>query len=184
MEAAGLAIGVVGIAALFTTCIESFDIVVKAREFGEEFDLLCTQVSANKYLALFPNQGSIAHTNLTSSPSNGFDFCSGVKRLVSGSNHHNGTTPGLTVAISPQQSSRLSITSAHCCKRPISSPTDTPFQQGRRRQGMSKSNHPKVSPSFGIDSTRSKYGSEEASPAIRHGLLPDGLCMISESFGQ
>lgn len=45
MEAAGLAIGVVGIASLFTTCIEAFDIVVRAREFGREFDLLCTQVS-------------------------------------------------------------------------------------------------------------------------------------------
>lgn len=43
-EAAGLAIGVLGIAGLFTSCIENFNIIVRAREFSEEFELLCTQV--------------------------------------------------------------------------------------------------------------------------------------------
>ncbi|KAM7192420.1 Prion-inhibition and propagation domain containing protein [Naviculisporaceae sp. PSN 640] len=48
LEAAGLAIGVVGIASLFTSCIEAFDIVVRAREFGRDFDLLCTQLSLQR----------------------------------------------------------------------------------------------------------------------------------------
>ena len=43
-EPVGLALGVLGIAGLFASCIENFDIVVRARDFGEEFDLLCTQV--------------------------------------------------------------------------------------------------------------------------------------------
>ncbi|KAK3681144.1 prion-inhibition and propagation-domain-containing protein [Podospora appendiculata] len=47
-EAAGLAIGILGILALFTSCIENFDIIVKAREFGDEFDLLCTQLSLQR----------------------------------------------------------------------------------------------------------------------------------------
>ncbi|KAK1828761.1 hypothetical protein QBC39DRAFT_358263 [Podospora conica] len=42
MEAAGVALGV---AALFSTCVQSFDIIVRSREFGNEFDLLCTQLS-------------------------------------------------------------------------------------------------------------------------------------------
>ncbi|KAK8876817.1 hypothetical protein PGQ11_001763 [Apiospora arundinis] len=42
-EAAGLALGALGIAGLFSTCIESFDIVMRAKDFGEDFDLLCTQ---------------------------------------------------------------------------------------------------------------------------------------------
>jgi hypothetical protein len=41
---AGLVLGALGVAGLFTACIENFDIVVRARNFGEEFDLLCTQV--------------------------------------------------------------------------------------------------------------------------------------------
>ncbi|KAK7906545.1 ubiquitin-conjugating enzyme E2-16 kDa [Apiospora marii] len=44
-EVAGLALGVLGIAGLFTSCIENFDIIVRAKNFGEEFDLLCTQLS-------------------------------------------------------------------------------------------------------------------------------------------
>ena len=43
-EVAGLAIGVLGITGLFTACIENFDIVVRARNFSEDFDLSCTQV--------------------------------------------------------------------------------------------------------------------------------------------
>ncbi|KAI2626999.1 prion-inhibition and propagation-domain-containing protein [Hypomontagnella submonticulosa] len=44
-EIAGLALGVVGIAGLFKSCIENFNIVVRAREFSEEFELLCTQLA-------------------------------------------------------------------------------------------------------------------------------------------
>ncbi|OTB09425.1 hypothetical protein M426DRAFT_6697 [Hypoxylon sp. CI-4A] len=44
-EIAGLALGVLGIAGLFTSCIENFDIVIRAREFSEEFELLCTQLA-------------------------------------------------------------------------------------------------------------------------------------------
>lgn len=50
MEPVGLAIGVLGIAGLFKSCIDNFDIVVKAREFGADFDLLCTQVRPPSYL--------------------------------------------------------------------------------------------------------------------------------------
>lgn len=53
-EAAGLALGALGIAGLFTTCIESFDIIVRAKDFGEDFDLLCTQVSISIILFRFP----------------------------------------------------------------------------------------------------------------------------------
>ena len=44
MEVAGLALGTLGIAGLFKSCVENFDIVVRTKDFGEEFDLLCTQV--------------------------------------------------------------------------------------------------------------------------------------------
>ncbi|KAK8067464.1 ubiquitin-conjugating enzyme E2-16 kDa- variant 1 [Apiospora saccharicola] len=44
MEAAGLAVGVLGVAGLFTSCIEGFDIIVRAKDFGDGFDLHCTQV--------------------------------------------------------------------------------------------------------------------------------------------
>ncbi|KAF7554694.1 hypothetical protein G7Z17_g2699 [Cylindrodendrum hubeiense] len=43
MEAVGLVLGVLGISGLFTACIQNFDIVVNSRNFGQEFDLLCTQ---------------------------------------------------------------------------------------------------------------------------------------------
>ncbi|KAK8102152.1 mapkkk cascade protein kinase regulator ste50 [Apiospora sp. TS-2023a] len=48
MEVAGLALGVLGIAGLFTSCIENFDIIVRAKDFGEDFDLLCTQLSLQR----------------------------------------------------------------------------------------------------------------------------------------
>lgn len=44
MEVAGLVLGTLGIAGLFKSCVENFDIVVRAKDFSEEFDLLCTQV--------------------------------------------------------------------------------------------------------------------------------------------
>lgn len=45
-EAAGLVLGALGIAGLFKSCVDNFDIVVRARDFSEEFDLLCTQVAS------------------------------------------------------------------------------------------------------------------------------------------
>ncbi|KAK6839221.1 P-loop containing nucleoside triphosphate hydrolase [Apiospora arundinis] len=48
MEVAGLALGVLGIAGLFTSCIENFDIIVRAKDFGEDFDLMCTQLSLQR----------------------------------------------------------------------------------------------------------------------------------------
>lgn len=62
-EVAGLALGVLGIAGLFTSCIENFDIIVRAKDFGEDFYLLCTQVIE---LLSFPNfdpgLSGLAHT--------------------------------------------------------------------------------------------------------------------------
>ncbi|KAK3369520.1 prion-inhibition and propagation-domain-containing protein, partial [Lasiosphaeria ovina] len=47
-DVAGLVVGVLGIAGLFSSCVENFDIVVKARGFGEDYDLLCTQLSLQR----------------------------------------------------------------------------------------------------------------------------------------
>jgi hypothetical protein len=44
MEAAGLVLGVLGVAGLFSACIDNFDIVVRAKDFSEDFDILCTLV--------------------------------------------------------------------------------------------------------------------------------------------
>jgi hypothetical protein len=49
---AGLALSAVSVAALFTTCIECYSLVVAAREFGEDYELLCTELSLQK-LRLF-----------------------------------------------------------------------------------------------------------------------------------
>ncbi|KAL2670080.1 hypothetical protein Neosp_014961 [[Neocosmospora] mangrovei] len=48
MEATGLVLGALGISGLFTACIQNFDIVVKSRHFGQEFDLLCTQLALQR----------------------------------------------------------------------------------------------------------------------------------------
>lgn len=45
---AGLTLSAVSIAALFTTCIDCYSLVVAAREFGEEYELLCTELSLQK----------------------------------------------------------------------------------------------------------------------------------------
>lgn len=45
MEVAGLALGVAGVAGLFSTCIESFDIVVAGKNFSEDYEQLCALVS-------------------------------------------------------------------------------------------------------------------------------------------
>ena len=43
-EAAGLALGVIGVTALFSTCVEAFDIVVSARECSQEYEELSALV--------------------------------------------------------------------------------------------------------------------------------------------
>jgi hypothetical protein len=45
---AGLALSAVSIASLFTTCIECYSLVVAARDFGEDYELLCTELSLQK----------------------------------------------------------------------------------------------------------------------------------------
>lgn len=44
MEVAGLILGVAGVTALFTTCIECFDVVVAGKGFSEDYDQLFTLV--------------------------------------------------------------------------------------------------------------------------------------------
>ena len=44
-EAVGLALGVVSVAGLFSTCIECFDIVVAGKDFSEDYEQLCALVS-------------------------------------------------------------------------------------------------------------------------------------------
>jgi len=50
MEVAGLVLGTLGIAGIFKSCVENFDIFVRAKDFSEEFDLLCTQVREFGYI--------------------------------------------------------------------------------------------------------------------------------------
>jgi hypothetical protein len=42
---AGLALSAVSVAALFTTCIDCFDIVVAGKNFSEDYEQLCALVS-------------------------------------------------------------------------------------------------------------------------------------------
>lgn len=49
---AGLALSAVSVAALFTSCIDCFNIVVAAKDFGRDYELLCTAISIQK-LRLF-----------------------------------------------------------------------------------------------------------------------------------
>jgi hypothetical protein len=42
---AGLALSAISVAALFTTCIECFDIVVAGKNFSEDYEQLCALVS-------------------------------------------------------------------------------------------------------------------------------------------
>jgi len=43
-EITGLVLGALGISGLFTACIENLDIVMRARHFERDFDLLCAKV--------------------------------------------------------------------------------------------------------------------------------------------
>jgi len=45
---AGLALSAISVAALFTTCVECFNIVVSARDFSRDYELLCTELSLQK----------------------------------------------------------------------------------------------------------------------------------------
>ena len=45
---AGLALSAVSVAALFTTCIQCFDIIVAGRDFGIDFELLVTQLDVQR----------------------------------------------------------------------------------------------------------------------------------------
>jgi hypothetical protein len=48
---AGLALGAISVAALFTTCIECFDIIVAGKNFSEDYEQLCTLVSPLNVIA-------------------------------------------------------------------------------------------------------------------------------------
>jgi hypothetical protein len=54
MEAAGLLLGVLGVAGLFSACIDNFDLVVRAKDFSEDFDTLCTLVGPNQFILRRP----------------------------------------------------------------------------------------------------------------------------------
>ena len=45
---AGLAIGAVGLTALFTTCIDAFHIVLTAHEFGKDYEVLCADLAIQR----------------------------------------------------------------------------------------------------------------------------------------
>ena len=45
---AGLAIGAVGLTAIFTTCIDAFHIVLTAHEFGEDYEVLCADLAIQR----------------------------------------------------------------------------------------------------------------------------------------
>ena len=45
---AGLAISAIGITALFTTCIDAFHIVITAREFGQDYGVLCADTALQR----------------------------------------------------------------------------------------------------------------------------------------
>jgi hypothetical protein len=45
---AGLALSAVSVCSLFTTCIECYSLVVAARDFGQDYESLCTELSLQK----------------------------------------------------------------------------------------------------------------------------------------
>ena len=48
MEPVGLAVGVLGLAGLFSTCLDAFKIVVSAREFGHDFEVLIADLDLQR----------------------------------------------------------------------------------------------------------------------------------------
>ena len=68
---AGLALSAVSVAALFTTCIDCFNIVAAAIDFGRDYELLCTALAIQKLRLLLwgesiglASRHSIAKQNL------------------------------------------------------------------------------------------------------------------------
>ena len=45
---AGLAIGAIGLTALFTTCIDAFHIVLSAHDFGKDYEVLCADLAIQR----------------------------------------------------------------------------------------------------------------------------------------
>ena len=45
---AGLAIGVIGLISLFTTCIDAFNIIITAQEFGQDYEVLCADLAIQR----------------------------------------------------------------------------------------------------------------------------------------
>lgn len=50
MEITGLAIGIVGIAGLFTTCVDFFDKIVTVKALGQDYQIIHTQLRSHKHL--------------------------------------------------------------------------------------------------------------------------------------
>lgn len=48
MEATGLAIGAISLTALFTTCINTFNIVITVREFGRDYEIICADLALQR----------------------------------------------------------------------------------------------------------------------------------------
>ena len=48
MEATGLVIGAIGLTASFTTCIDTFNIVITAREFGRDYEIGCADLALQR----------------------------------------------------------------------------------------------------------------------------------------
>lgn len=48
MEATGLAIGAIGLTALFTNYIDTFNTVITAREFGREYEIICADLALQR----------------------------------------------------------------------------------------------------------------------------------------
>lgn len=78
-EAAGLVLGILGVAGLFSTCIECFDIVVAGKNFSEDYEQLFALVSSECSTRL---RRCTADLMARSFSWNEFDFVSGVSQLA------------------------------------------------------------------------------------------------------
>lgn len=45
---AGLAVSAIGLTALFTTCIDAFNIVITAPDFGYDYEVLCADLALQR----------------------------------------------------------------------------------------------------------------------------------------
>jgi hypothetical protein len=73
---AGLALSAVSVAALFTTCIECFDIVVAGKNFSEDYEQLCALVRRFTWVC------AAAVLTESSSHCSELDSVSGANRLA------------------------------------------------------------------------------------------------------